>query len=124
MVDIVEECRVFRLKKDGHQYIRRPGLSKLAPVLLIICIALSLPTSILGPTNGAYTSVSESGASSREMLTRDNLQSDPIVASDETYVLWDMLHGNQAPSLFSTLIGEIESYGFVINTLWRIISET
>jgi len=118
MVSIAGERRICRFKKNRHQYVRRHDLSRLVPVLVSICIALLLPVSISGPSDGSYTSVPEPGPFSGGTPTRNDLQSNPISASDETYVLWDMIHGNEAPSQFSILIGEIESYGFVIDALY------
>ena len=118
MVSVAGERRICEFKKNGHQYVRKPDLSRFVPVLVATCVALLLLAPISGPSNGAFASVPESGPFAGETPTRNDVKSNPIGASDETFVLWDMAHGNQAPSLFSTLVGEIESYGFVVDTLY------
>jgi parallel beta-helix repeat protein len=117
MESIAGECGNWRSKKNGHQYVLRPGFSLPVPILVAICVALLLFSCILRPSYGAYTSVGEPRSFSAEEPKWNDLQSDSIWASDEIHVLWDMVHGNQAPSQFSDLITEIESYGFVIGTL-------
>ncbi|MDH4214325.1 MAG: right-handed parallel beta-helix repeat-containing protein [Candidatus Thorarchaeota archaeon] len=117
MVSNAGERKICRLKKNRHQYVRKTDLVRIVPVLVSICIALLLPVSISVPSDGSYTSISEPGPFSGGTPTRNDLQSNPIGAGDETYVLWDMIHGNQAPSQFSSLIAEIGSIGFVTDTL-------
>jgi hypothetical protein len=87
------------------------------PILVAICIGILFFTSILGPNYETYSPISNSKTLSKESSAQNNLQSNPIPADENIYVLWDMAHGNQDPSQFSNLITEIGSYGFVTDTL-------
>jgi hypothetical protein len=116
MESIAGERGIWKSKKNRHQYVTK-STSQHISALVIICIALLLFTSILEPNNGAYASAGRPGPFSGETSTRNNIHFNPIWANDNIHVLWDMVHGNQAPSLFSNLIAEIESYGFATDVL-------
>jgi parallel beta-helix repeat protein len=117
MENIEGDYRKTTSKKARHQYILKPGLSARVPILVAICIGILLFTSIPAPSNGAYTSIGDSGLRSKETSTGNKLQSNSIPADENVHVLWDMAHSNQDPSQFSYLITEIGSYGFVTDTL-------
>ena len=117
MENIEGDYRKTTSKRARHQYILRPGLSARVPILVAICIGILIFTSIPAPSNGTYPSIGDSGLSSNETSTWNNLQSNSIPADENVHVLWDMVHGNQAPSQFSNLIAEIGSQGFVTDTL-------
>ena len=95
----------------------KPSRSRRVPILVAICIGILFFTSILRPSYETYSSIGDSKSVSGESSAWNNLQSNPIPADENIPVLWDMVHGNQEQSQFSTLITEIESYGFVIDTL-------
>ena len=109
MENIEGDYRKTTSKRARHQYILRPGLSARVPILVAICIGILIFTSIPAPSNGTYPSIGDSGLSSNETSTWNNLQSNSIPADENVHVLWDMVHGNQAPSQFSNLIAEIGS---------------
>ncbi|MFW9809971.1 MAG: hypothetical protein ACFFE6_11405, partial [Candidatus Thorarchaeota archaeon] len=117
MESIAEKCGNWKSRKNRHHYVLNPDLSRPVSVLAAICVALLLFTPILRPSYEAYNSVGELRSPSGESSIKNNLQSNPIWANDQIYVLWDMVHGNQAQSQFSNLIAEIVSYGFITDTL-------
>jgi parallel beta-helix repeat protein len=110
-------CENWMSKRTRHQCNMKPSLTRRVPILVAICIGMMLFTSILGPSHETYSSIDDSRLLSGESSAWNNLQSNPIPADENTHVLWDMVHGNQAPSQFSDLITEIGSYGFVTDTL-------
>jgi len=118
MESIAREFRNWKSKKIRHQIFLKPNLSRPVSVVATICVTLLLFNSISGPSYGVYTFIGESGPSSGETFTRNDLQSGPVWANDDIHVLWDMVHGNQAPSQFSALIAEIGLYGFITDTLY------
>ncbi|MFW9982046.1 MAG: NosD domain-containing protein [Candidatus Thorarchaeota archaeon] len=117
MESIAGKCGNWKSKKSRQHYVLNPDLSRPVSVLVAICVALLLFTPILGPSYEAYTSGGELRSPSGESSIKNDLQSNHIWANDQIYVLWDMVHGNQAPSQFSNLIVEIESYGYITDTL-------
>ena len=104
-------------KRTRQERILRPSLIRRVPILVAICISVLLFSSISAISNGPYPSIADSRLLPKETSTGSILQSNTIPADESIHVLWDMVHGNQAPSQFSSLIAEIESQGFVIDTL-------
>ena len=104
-------------KRTRQERILRPGLTWRVPILVAICIGVLLFSSISAPSNGTHPSIADSKLLPKETSTGSNLQSNAIPADENVHVLWDMVHGNQAPSQFSNLIAEIGSQGFVTDTL-------
>ena len=104
-------------KRTRQERILRPSLIRRVPILVAICIVVLLFSAISVPSNGRYPSIADSRLLPKEASTGNNFQSNTIPADENIHVLWDMVHGNQAPSQFSNLITEIGSKGFVTDTL-------
>ncbi|MFW9961112.1 MAG: CARDB domain-containing protein, partial [Candidatus Thorarchaeota archaeon] len=117
MENILGECENKKSMKKRHYYIRKSDLTPPVSVLVAICLTLLLFISAFGLNSGAFASIGGAEQISRESPTWNDLMSDQILADDEIHILWDMVHGNQAPSGFSSLIAEIGSIGFITDTL-------